>query len=165
MFYESERVTMRAYLIRLCAAAVLAALIRRAAPSNGAGRAVRLGAGLLLLLVAFGPLAKADPAAAAMKLARSGFSDPLASESFSVDTNHLLSDLISEQTKAYILDKAGKQSLIVDAEVETRVEDYYPVPWSVRIRGSPTTEQRAELSRIIAEDLGIPEERQTWPDT
>ena len=156
---------IRTYLIRLTAASILCAMIRRMAPEGSAGAAARLGTGLLLLLALFRPIASADPVRAAAEVAKMGSYDPLAAESFSAETNRLLSSLISGQAEAYILDKAGKQSLIVDAEVETRVEDYYPVPWSVRIRGSPTTEQRAELSRIIAEDLGIPEERQTWPDT
>ena len=41
---------MKAYLIEITAAAILAALIRKLAPKSGAGRGARLGAGLLVLL-------------------------------------------------------------------------------------------------------------------
>ena len=153
---------IRGYLIRITAASILAALIRRMAPSGGPGRAAKLGAGLLILLTAFGPLARADPVAAAERLARSGYDDPLSTGDFSRETNRLMSDLISGQAEAYILDKARALGLEVTAEVETRVEDYYPVPWRVSIRGSPTETQKTALSRVIEEELGIPAARQEW---
>ncbi len=152
----------RSYLIRLTTAAVLAALVRRLAPEGGTGRAARLGAGLLILLTAFGPLAQVDTVSAAERLARSGFSDPLSTEDFSVETNNLLSGLISQEAETYILDKAREMGLTLSVCVETRVEDTYPVPWSVTIRGSPTQQQQTQLSGIIDQELGIPKERQEW---
>ena len=47
---------MKAYLIEITAAAILAALIRKLAPKSGAGRGARLGAGLLVLLCLLQPL-------------------------------------------------------------------------------------------------------------
>lgn len=163
VFYEGKHMMdFKNYLIRLTAAAIIAALIRRIAPAGGAGRAARLGAGLLVLLTAFGPLAQVDTVSAAENLAKNAFSDPLTTEDFSVETNNLLSDLISQEAETYILDKAQDVGLSLTVEVETRVVDTYPVPWSVTIRGSPTQQQQAELSQIIDQDLGIPEERQEW---
>lgn len=153
---------IRTYLIRLTAASILCAMIRRMVPEGSAGAAARLGAGLLLLLALFRPIASADPVRAAEEVARMASYDPLTAESFSVETNRLLSSLISGQAEAYILDKAGELGLSVQAEVEMRVSDYYPVPWSVRIRGSPTPSQKSALASDIAEKLGIPEERQEW---
>lgn len=152
----------KSYLIRLTAAAILAALVRRIAPSGGAGRAARLGAGLLVLLTVFGPLAQADTVSAAERIAKNAFSDPLAAEDFSVETNNLLSDLISQEAETYILDKARDSGLSLTAEVETKVLDSYPVPWRVTIRGSPSRQEKQALARLIAQDLGIPEERQEW---
>ncbi len=150
----------RAYLIRLTAAAILASLIRGLAPKGGAGRAVRLGAGLLILLTALSPLARADLNGAAERLVRESYGDPLASTDFSRETNELLAGLISDQAAAYILDKAD--GLPLEVRVETAVEDRYPIPWRVVVRGSLTPEQKEKLSRIISEDLGVPEERQEW---
>jgi hypothetical protein len=153
---------MRAYLIRLTAAAMLAALVRRLAPASGAGRAARLGAGLLILVTAFGPIAELDPLAAAQSLVQSGYSDLLSTQMVDLEANSLLEGLITDSAEAYILDKASAFGLTVSADVTCRVEDTYPVPWSVRLEGSPTGQQKKALTEIIREDLGIPEERQEW---
>ena len=152
----------KAYLIRLTAAAILAALVRRMAPTGGTGKAARLGAGLLILLTAFGPLVRLDTVSAAKSFVEEAFYDPLTVEDFSVETNNLLSDLISQEAETYILDKAQVNGLDLTVEVETKVVDTYPVPWSAVIRGSLTATEQVELSQIIAQDLGIPEERQEW---
>lgn len=154
----------KTYLIRLTAAAILAALVRRLAASGGAGRAARLGAGLLVLLTAFGPLASINTAEAAEHLAIRGYSDPLSTEDFAASVNTLLTKLITEEAEAYILDKAQALSLSITAEVTAKILDTYPVPWSVTIRGSPTPTERMALAGYIAQELGIPEERQEWLD-
>lgn len=79
-----------------------------------------------------------------------------------METNNLLSDLISQEAETYILDKARENGLDLTVEVETKVEDTYPVPWSVVIRGQISAAEQAALSQQITQDLGIPEERQEW---
>jgi hypothetical protein len=153
---------MRAYLIRLTAAAILASLVRRLAPKSGVGRASRLGAGLLILVTAFGPVAELDPLAAAKTLLQSGYSDVLSTQAVDQAANSLLEELISDGAEAYILDKAGALGLTLSADVTCQVEDTYPVPWSVRLEGSVTAQEKQALSEIIRQDLGIPEERQEW---
>ena len=60
------------------------------------------------------------------------------------------------------MDKARENGLDLTVEVETKVEDTYPVPWSVVIRGQISAAEQAALSQQITQDLGIPEERQEW---
>lgn len=150
------------YLIRLTAAAILAAVVRKLAPAGAAGKAAKLGAGLLVLLTAFGPVAEIDMVAAAENIARQGFYDPLSTGELESTANTLLSGLISQEAEAYILDKAQALGLEVTVTVETKVEGRYPVPWRVTLRGSPTQGQKAALTGAIGEELGIPEERQEW---
>lgn len=152
----------RGYLIRLTAAAILGAMVRRLAPSGGAGRAARLGAGLLVLVTAFAPLVSLNPVSATQDLVRHGYADPLTTEKFSKTVNDLLSELITEQAEAYILDKAQEFGLTLTVEVTAKVENTYPQPDSVRLSGSPTAAQKAALTEIIAAELKIPEERQEW---
>lgn len=152
----------RGYLIRLTAAAILGAVIRKLAPSGGAGRAAKLGAGLLVLITAFSPIASINTAAAAQNLVQHGYADPLNTMEFSKNVNDLLSELITEQAEAYILDKAQELGLALTVEVTAKVEDTYPVPYAVRLSGSPTAAQMEKLKEIIAADLKIPEERQEW---
>ena len=153
---------MEAYLIRLTAAAILGAVVQRLAPKGGAGRAARLGAGLLVLITAFGPVAALDTLAAAENLARSAYADPLTTEELSRAGNTLLSSLISQQAEAYILDKAREAGLELQVRVETRDQEGYPVPWAVTLEGSVSPGAQADLIAVIAQDLGIPEERQEW---
>ena len=155
---------MRAYLLRLTAAAILGALLRKLAPKNGAGQATRLGAGLLILLVALKPLAEADLTGAALELGRLGTSDVLSTEPLDVTANSLLAGLIRDGAESYILDKADTLGLSLRAEVETEMSESYPVPWSVRLYGEPTEPQRAALSKALEEELGIPAARQEWID-
>jgi hypothetical protein len=132
------------------------------APESGAGRASRLGAGLLVLVTAFGPVAELDPLAAAQSLLRSGYSDVLSTQAVDQAANSLLEELITDSAEAYILDKASALELTISAAVTCRVEDTYPVPWSVRLEGSPTEQQKVALTETIRQELGIPEERQEW---
>lgn len=152
----------RGYLIALTAAAILGALVRRLAPSGGAGRAARLGAGLLVLVTAFGPIASMDTVSATRDLVRRGYGDPLSSVEFGKNVNELMTALITEQTEAYILDKAQELDLSLTAEVTAKITDMYPVPFSVKLTGSPTEKQKQALTEIIAAELKIPEERQEW---
>jgi hypothetical protein len=116
----------------------------------------------LILITAFAPIAELDPLAAAQSLARSGYSDVLSTAAVDQAANSLLEELITDAAETYILDKASALQLALSASVTCRVEDTYPVPWSVRLEGSPTEQQRKALTEIIREELGIPEERQEW---
>lgn len=153
---------MKAYLIRLTAAAILAAVVRRMAPGNGAGKAARLAAGLLILITALGPLGDLDLVQAAQNLATAGYADALTTQTVDKASNELLEQLIIESAEAYILDKAQALGAEISPEVETRLQASYPVPWSVRLTGDYTENQRKALAEIISEDLGIPEDRQEW---
>ena len=153
---------MEAYLIRLTAAAILGAVVQRLAPKGGAGRAARLGAGMLVLITAFGPVAELDTLAAAENLARSAYADPLTTEELSRAGNTLLASLISQQAEAYILDKARQSGLELQVRVETKDQEGYPVPRAVTLEGSVSPSAQADLTAVIAQDLGIPEERQEW---
>ena len=68
---------------------------------------------------------------------------------------------IAERAATYISDKGAALGLTVTAAVETRAgDDGIPVPYSAVIEG-PWSEA---LSACIAQDLGIPAERQTWKE-
>lgn len=155
---------MKAYLIGLTAAAILAALVRRLAPENAAGKAAKMGAGLLILITMLRPLGEPDPLRAAGALLEKGWRDPLSAQASDRGTNELLEELITDQAETYILDKAQALGLQLTAEVTTRTESYYPVPWSVRLRGAADAYQRRTLTNYISQQLGIPEERQEWSD-
>lgn len=153
---------MREYFIRLTAVSIFTVILRKLAPSGESGRAIRLSTGIVILLVAFAPLAEADLVSAAQQVVRSGFSDLLSTRPVDLEANSLLEGLITQEAEAYILDKADAMGAEISARVSTKIEDRYPIPWSVQITGSVTGEQKNTLRQIIETDLGIPEERQEW---
>ena len=153
---------MKAYLIEITAAAILAALIRKLAPKSGAGRGARLGAGLLVLLCLLQPLGRFYRDGTALFSRDWGQVDPMASDEVSQEANRLMESLITQQAEAYILDKARAMGLKAEVTVTVHLEDHYPVPWAVTIRGSPTGQQKSALETEIQDALGIPPERQEW---
>ena len=153
---------MKAYLIEITAAAILAALIRKLAPKSGAGRGARLGAGLLVLLCLLQPLGRFYRDGTALFSRDWGQVDPMASDEVSREANRLMESLITQQAEAYILDKARAVGLEAEVTVKVHLEDRYPVPWAVTIRGSPTGQQKSALETEIQDALGIPPERQEW---
>lgn len=155
---------MKAYLIRLTAAAILAAILRKMTPDEHHNWAVRLGSGLLILITAFAPLVQVDPFQAARAVVVRGYGDPLSTEGVDHAANKLMEELISDAAESYILDKAGEMGVNIEAMVETALQDRYPVPWSVTINSDAAEYQRDALSEMITKDLGIPAERQGWND-
>ena len=66
---------------------------------------------------------------------------------------------IAERTAAYISDKAAGLGLTVTVRVETAPgADGTPLPERVYLEGT----RSEELSAWLAEELGIPAERQVW---
>ncbi len=153
---------MKVYLLRLTASSLLGAVIRQLSPRGGAGAAARLGAGLLVLLTALGPLGEVSFMDAVRSVAVGSYGDPLTTQEVDRTANVLLDGLISENAEAYILDKARSMGVEVTVHVTTALQEGYPVPWNVSCGGDYSEWQRQELSRYISTELGIPEQRQEW---
>ncbi len=132
------------------------------APDSGCGRASRLGAGLLVILTALGPLGSLNPVAAAQNLTYSGYADALTTQTVDQAGNALLEELIIDSAETYILDKAQALGMDVTVALETSLQEGYPIPWSVKITGTATETQKGMLTAYIAEELGVPEDRQEW---
>ena len=72
-----------------------------------------------------------------------------------------LSDIIAEQTAAYISDKADTLGIAVTVKVLVEPgADGIPVPAAARLVGQPSE----ELVSYMVQELGIPRERQVWKD-
>ena len=72
-----------------------------------------------------------------------------------------ITERITEQTQAYILDKA----VALGAKVQVTVrlsDDPIPVPVEVTVCGTVSPYVKQQLKTMIASELGIPEERQLW---
>ena len=121
-----------------------------------------MGAGLLVLLCLLQPLGRFYRDGTVLFSRDWGQVDPMASDEVSREANRLMESLITQQAEAYILDKARAMGLEAEVTVKVHLEDRYPVPWAVTIRGSPTGQQKSALETEIQDALGIPPERQEW---
>lgn len=72
-----------------------------------------------------------------------------------------MAQLIKQETRSYILDKATRLGCELDAEV-TVGQGQYPLPEAVTISGKVTVKQRRELEAFMETELGIPKEKQQW---
>ena len=69
--------------------------------------------------------------------------------------------IIKEQVTAYILDKASSLGLNLEVEV-TMTGSSPPVPSAVALKGTASPYAKQRLQQIITDELGIPEENQSW---
>lgn len=77
------------------------------------------------------------------------------------EAQNRLADIIKEQTRSYILQRA--EQLGADITVSVEVSDQtLPQPVSVRIRGTLSAQQKQSLCTIITQELGIAKENQQW---
>lgn len=72
-----------------------------------------------------------------------------------------ISGIIKDRTEAYIQKEAESCGAKINANV-TVTGDNPPVPYAVTLRGNFDASSEIYLSKIIAQDLGIPKEQQTW---
>lgn len=76
-------------------------------------------------------------------------------------TRYQIGAVIQEQCEAYILSEAKKQNSDISVNVTLDSSDP-PKPLYVHLSGEMDSEKKAMLEEIIAEDIGVPKERQLW---
>lgn len=153
---------VRQYLLSVTAAAIVCSIINRVIGKTGTYAAiVKLITGLFLVFTVILPFAKLQITDLSAYM-----------DSLSVDADQVVMDgqqtardavteIIKAEAEAYILDKAAALDLTVEAEVIVSDTDI-PQPCAVTLRGSASPYAKQRLQQLIANDLGIPEEKQTW---
>ncbi len=114
------------------------------------------------MLVVVSPIVRLDPAD--FRQAVSDYLlDPSVSFSAQNETgDNLTAARISQQCEEYILDKAAALGMQIETKVILNEDTFYPLPVKVMISGQYSPWQKEQLTVIIAQDLGIPEEQQEW---
>lgn len=151
---------MRHYIMALTAAAILCALVKAISPGKkGQEKILGLVCGIFLLATALRPLGLLqlpeawNPTAEFEQEAQQVVS--AAQEKAQTE----MAGIITEQTRAYIQDKA--EALGVRLEISV-VLDESLLPTAVTLTGPVSPYAKSRLSGAIQESLGIPEERQVW---
>ena len=143
---------IRKYLISLCAAALLCALVRALVPS---GRMKKLCS----LLSGISGWQLSD---FAQELSKMQVAAEQARTGVEIRNREALCAIIKSKTEAYIWDKAQELDLSVSIEVMVGADGSYPYPSGVQITGAFTPQQRKTLEAYIEENLAIGKERQIW---
>ena len=153
---------VREYLLSATAAAMLCGILTGLMGEKGALSGLhRLICGLFLCFTIIGPLAQVkisdfdhlagDLLAEGQELAQEG----------EESSREALRQIITDETRAYIMDKARSYGAEVDVRI-TLSDDDPPVPESCRITGAVSPYVRQQLTKVLVTELGIPEENLTW---
>lgn len=153
---------IRQYLLSVVSAAVISALAINVIGKKGIyASVVKLLAGLFLSITVISPWAKLQIGDL------SSYLDNLELDAADVIAKgeYMAADaagtIIKDQLEAYILDKASAIGIQVKVEVVLTDTDP-PVPCSVTISGAASPYAKQRLQQMIADELGIPKENQSW---
>ncbi len=153
---------MGQYLIGICCAALLCAIVTGVLGNKGAvGAAVKLICGIFMMMTLISPLVdvrlqKLDSVFEGITME----ADALAAEG-EISSRNQIAAIIKEKSEAYILDKAGELGAQISVEV-TLSGDAVPVPVGTHITGNLSPYARKQLADLLTKDLGIAGEEQRW---
>lgn len=153
---------IREYLLSVTAAALLCGILQSMVGQKGStGGILRLVCGIFLAFTVIAPIAEIRlvdmgwAASNVMEEARA------AAENGKDYAARAMERHIKEDAQAYILDKAKTFDALIQVEIHLSADDP-PVPIGCTIRGELSAYAKRQLTAIIREDLGIPEEEQMW---
>lgn len=150
------------YFLSLTAAAVLCGIINGMMPGNGAAqKLIKLLSGLLLTLTALQPVSRLDLPQFLKEWNFELSQGEYAAEDGEIIARDAMAKIIKDNCEAYILDKAAELGLSITVQMSLNRDDI-PKPVSVEIIGTVSPYGKLKLQQIIANDLGIPKEAQTW---
>lgn len=153
---------MEQWLLGVACASFLLVVSGALVQGSSGKRVCKLAGSLLLLLVTMGPILRLDQQDWEELLQLDTQVMEEAEQALSEQNNLMYESIIEEETEAYILDKAEALGVQCQVEVVVQWEDEIPQPWSVRVKGTWTQAQRDRLSNMLVEELGIPQERQSF---
>lgn len=154
---------VRGWLLTVIAASLICALADALMPQGAVRRVGRLVCGLVMLAAILSPLTELDISGGQRWL-----EDYLASlenrEAELTETvNGQMKVIIEQKYAAYIVDKAAQLGVACSVQVECELtEEGLYLPARARVSGALTEGERAQITQIIREDLGVPESEQMY---
>lgn len=154
---------VKEYILSVICAAILCAILTGISGEKGSTAPIRkLICGIFLSFTVIAPLGNLrltdllEPLGDIRQdaLAASAMGQTLYQES--------LSQVISEQTEAYILDKANARGVSLTVRV---LPDESGKPHRVTMVGEISEAEQQKLMEILESELGIPKERQIWNES
>lgn len=153
---------IRAYILSVTAGAVLCALVSVLAGKGTTTAALlKLMTGVVLAAIVIHPLADFSAVNLDRYLDALDLDAQAAVEAGTSASRDAAEARIKDGLEAYILDKAAQLSLELSVEI-TLTDDGSMVPAAVVLEGTASPAARSRMESILAEELGIPTEAQTW---
>ena len=153
---------IREYVVGVVAAALLCGAVTALAGKKGVvGVAVKLLAGLLMVMAVIAPVSSISFGhwfGWAEDIHTNGDQIVADGEKMAMDT---LRESITSQLEAYILDEARSLGCQLEVEVILSTDDL-PVPKRVVLSGSVSPYAKQVISQLLTEDLEIAQEEQIW---
>ena len=149
---------LRAWLSGVCCAALLVTLVQRLLPKGKLKNLASLTGGLILLLAVVQPLLRVRWEELTWRYETYQRDMDRQTEAYQAAYADSLSGDIADRTAAYISEQAAHLGLTCRAEVRCEVRDGTPQPASAAM----DIPYDARLAAAIADDLGIPAEKQSW---
>lgn len=153
--------SIREYLVSVTAAALICGIATKLISKGLPGSVVKLIAGIIMALAVVSPLVNihfGDLENYTLDIQAEGEAISAEGEN---SAREAMAQIISEETAAYILDKAEELSATLSVQV-TLSEDAYPVPEGVRLEGSVSPYAKSVLEEYITTNLGIEAEEIEW---
>ncbi|WP_251318042.1 stage III sporulation protein AF [Flintibacter muris] len=154
---------VRSWLLAVIAVSLLCAVADALIPSGGVKRVGRLVCGLVLMGAILSPVASLD-VEGSQRWLESCLASVRSQEAELEDrVNGQMKVIIEREYAAYIVDKAAQLGLECTVRVECRLsEEGLYLPDRTEAEGLWTASAQEEMIRIIAEDLGVPAQRQIY---
>lgn len=149
---------LRGWLLGLVAAALILTVLRVLVPKGSIRPVARVTAGLVLLLVLLRPLAGLGGGSLRVRYDELEREITARIEDYQALHENELESIIADSTAAYISEQAAHLGLTCRAEVRCEVRDGTPQPASAAM----DIPYDVRLAAAIADDLGIPAEKQSW---
>ena len=150
--------SLTAYVKTIAYGAILSGILLAVASDTENGPLIKLVCGIFLTIVALRPLSEVRlPDIPELMGSINEEAERTASYGEAI-AGQAMADIIKQKTEAYILDKASAMGLALSAEITV----WDGMPEEVRLEGDFRDAERATLSDLISQELGIPKENQQW---
>ena len=154
---------MREWITGITCAAMLLAVSQSLVPDGVVKKVLRFTGGLLLIGVIGLPLLRMDGTALSDYLTEYEIKFSQSGIRLTEENETMMKNIVAVQCEAYLQNLAEELGLGCRFEVHCAMSaEYYPIPYVVHINGEVNAEQQRTLMLAIAQELGVPMERQYW---
>lgn len=153
---------VRTYLLTVVAGALLAEFAAVFFPDGSQKKLVSFVGSLLLVLIVISPAASIKEFEMASVISKLQLNAEEYRTGIEVKNREIQKLLIEEHCEAYILDKAADMGADIRVTVYLSDLGAVPYPTGVRLLGFVAPDTKRRLTRLIEQELAIPEENQIW---